>query len=128
MMISHAMKALEDKDYSSIKGLRMFLMFHRVFLFLLDHHPNVKQEIETKIADFIQSEEKRHKNFTPDIGILMALLSVSERHSFESIKQPLLMESLDRKVLWTSKKVPQLLQIIENDFNQELSNQTFMVN
>ena len=42
MMLTHAMQALEDKDYSSIKGIRMFLMFHRAFLFLLDNHPNVK--------------------------------------------------------------------------------------
>lgn len=61
----------------------MFLMFHRAFLFLLDNHPNVKQELETRIKNFIESEEKRHKNFTPDLGVLMTLLSVSENYSFE---------------------------------------------
>lgn len=56
MMLTHAMQALEDKDYSSIKGLRMFLMFHRAFLFLLDAHPNVKQDLENRIKNFIESE------------------------------------------------------------------------
>jgi len=42
MMLTHAVQALENIEFSSIKGLRMFLMFHRAFLFLLDHHPNVK--------------------------------------------------------------------------------------
>lgn len=82
-MLTHAMQALEDKDYSSIKGLRMFLMFHRAFIFLLDNHPNVKIELETKIKNFIESEEHRHKNHTSDLGVLMACLSVSEKYSME---------------------------------------------
>lgn len=48
----------------------------------------------------------------------MACLSVSEKYSIEQIKQSLLFESLDRKVLWTSRKVPQLLEIENTDFNQ----------
>jgi hypothetical protein len=106
MMLTHAMQALEDKEFSSIKGLRMFLMFHRAFLFMLDAHPSVRNDVETRIKNFIESEEHRHKNFTPDLGVLMACLAVSDKHSMEQIKQVLLFESLDRKVLWTSKKVP----------------------
>jgi len=87
----------------------MFLMFHRAFIFLLDAHPSVKNDIELKIKNFIESEEHRHKNHTSDLGILIACLAVSDRHSFEQIKQELLFEYLDRKVLWTSKKVPELL-------------------
>ena len=83
MMLTHAMQALESIDYSSIKGLRMFMMFHRAFIFLLDNHPNVKQELEQNIKNFIESEDFRHKNKTPDLGVLMACLTVSEQHSIE---------------------------------------------
>jgi hypothetical protein len=61
----------------------MFLSFHRAFLFLLDNHPNVKVEMETKIKRFIENEEFRHKNHTPDLGVLMTFLAVSEQYSME---------------------------------------------
>lgn len=61
----------------------MFLCFHRAFLFLLDSHPNVKVELETKIKNFIESEQLRDKDNTPDLGVLMTLLTVSEMYSFE---------------------------------------------
>lgn len=83
MMLTHAMQAIQDLEYSSIKGLRMFLSFHRAFLFLLDHHPNVRQEMEMKIKNFLADEEKRHKNFTPDLGVLLTFLSVSDHYSIE---------------------------------------------
>lgn len=83
MMLTHVMQALQDKEYSSIKGLRMFLSFHRAFLFLLDHHPNVRTEMETKIKNFIENEDMRHKNHTPDLGVLLTFLSVSDHYSIE---------------------------------------------
>lgn len=83
MMLTHAMQVLSDKSYSSIKGLRMFLCFHRAFLFLLDAHPNVKVDLETKIKNFIESEEHRSKEHTPDLGVLLALLTVSEVYNFD---------------------------------------------
>jgi hypothetical protein len=61
----------------------MFLCFHRAFLFLLDAHPNVKVELETRIKNFIESEEHRTKDLTPDLGVLLTLLSVSEMYSFD---------------------------------------------
>ena len=128
MMLTHAMQALQDKEYSSIKGLRMFLSFHRAFIFLLDNHPNVKQEMETKIKNFIENEEFRHKNHTSDLGVLMTFLTVSEVFSIEQIKQVLIFESLDRKVLWTSKKVPQLLDIENKDLDDVRAKQSFEAN
>ena len=106
----------------------MFLMFHRAFIFLLDAHPSVKNEVETKIKNFIESEEHRHKNRTPDLGVLMACLSVSEKYSIEQIKQVLLDESLDRKVLWTSKKVPDLLKIENKDLTEAEQKLSFEAN
>ncbi len=85
-MLTHVIQVLDDKAYSSIKGLRMFLCFHRAFLFLLEAHPNVKVELETSIKQFIESEEFRHKNHTPDLGALLAFLTVSEEYSFEQLK------------------------------------------
>lgn len=111
MMLTHALQVIEDSSYSSEKGLRMFLMFHRAFIFLLDAHPNVKQEVEQKIKNFVDNEEMRNKDNTPDLGVLLTLISVSEVYSIEQIKQAYIFEALDRKVLWTSKKVPQLLDI-----------------
>mmetsp|Transcript_23300 Transcript_23300/g.17729 ORF Transcript_23300/g.17729 Transcript_23300/m.17729 type:complete len:287 (-) Transcript_23300:2601-3461(-) len=128
MMLTHALQVLQDKSYSSIKGLRMFLCFHRAFLFLLDKHPNVKADMENKIKDFVESEEKRTKDYTPDLGVLLTLLTVSETYCFDQIKQNLIMESLDRKVLWTSKKVPDLLNIETNPLTEERAKESFDCN
>lgn len=83
MMLTHALQVLEDKSYSSIKGLRMFLCFHRAFMFLLDAHPNVRQELELIIKNFIENENYRHKDLTPDLGVLLTLISVSKNYSFD---------------------------------------------
>ena len=61
----------------------MFLCFHRAFIFLIEAHPNIKIEIETRIKNFIESEEQRNKDNTPDLGVLLALLSVSELYNFD---------------------------------------------
>lgn len=61
----------------------MFLCFHRAFIFLIESHPNIKIDIETRIKNFIESEEFRNKDNTPDLGVLLALLSVSELYSFD---------------------------------------------
>jgi len=101
-LLTHAMQVVNDKAYSSIKGLRMFIAFHRAFLFLLDEHPGVKIEIEGIIKNFIESEDLRHKAQTPDLGVILAFMTVSEKYSFDDIKQAFLFESLDRKVFWMS--------------------------
>ena len=36
LMLTHILAVVNDKAYSSIKGIRMLLFFHRAFLFLLD--------------------------------------------------------------------------------------------
>jgi hypothetical protein len=53
---------------------------------MLDTHPNVKVDVETRIKSFIENEEKRNKENTPDLGVLLTLLSVSEKYSFDQIK------------------------------------------
>ncbi|CDW80044.1 ubiquitin-conjugating enzyme family protein [Stylonychia lemnae] len=128
MMLTHAIQALENIEFSSIKGLRMFLMFHRAFLFLLDHHPNVRHDLEVRIKKFIESEECRHKKHTSDLGVLMACLSVSDNHNIESIKQVLLFESLDRKVFWTMLKVPEYANIEQNPLTAQGLKDSFNLN
>jgi len=118
-MITHSRQVLADKAYSSIKGLRMFLAFHRAFMFLLDAHPNVKVDMEGRIKNFIQREEARHKDETPDLGVLLAYVSVSDQYNFEDLKHAFLFESLDRKVFWMGQKVPQLLDIYNKDLDQQ---------
>ena len=85
-MLTHALQVVADKSYSSIKGLRMFLCFHRAFLFLLEAHPNVKIEVETTIKNFIEDENFRTKDHTADLGVLLTLLTVSEIYNFDQIK------------------------------------------
>mmetsp|Transcript_28885 Transcript_28885/g.27790 ORF Transcript_28885/g.27790 Transcript_28885/m.27790 type:complete len:108 (+) Transcript_28885:1003-1326(+) len=106
----------------------MFLCFHRAFIFLLDQHPNIKNELETSIKNFVESEEKRTKDYTPDLGVLLTLLSVSEMYNFDQIKQSFIFESLDRKVLWTSKKVPNLLNIETQPLNDARAKESFECN
>jgi hypothetical protein len=77
LMLTHAKTVLEDKAYSSVKGLRMFLYFHRAFLFLLDAFPNVRHDLEIMIKNFVEDESFRHKDKTPDLGALLTMLSVS---------------------------------------------------
>lgn len=82
LLLTHAMQVIEDKAYSSIKGLRMFVYFHRAFLFLLEEHPNVRNELETILKNFIEDENFRHKSKTNDLGVILALLSVSQSFTF----------------------------------------------
>jgi len=103
----------------------MLLCFHRAFLFMLDHHPNVRKEMELKIKNFIESEDARHKQVTPDLGVFLAMVSVSEQFTFDQVRQSYVFESLDRKVLYMSNTVPELLDIENKDLDETRANKTF---
>jgi hypothetical protein len=86
----------------------------------------VKNELETHIKNFIESEDYRSKENTPDLGVLLAMLSVSSNYQFDEIKQSLMYESFDRKILWMSKKVPSILVIEQEPFNEAKANEAFL--
>ena len=63
------------------------------------------------VEAFVNKPEARHKDTTPNLGVLMALLAVSNRFTFEDLRKEYLEEKLTRNVFWMQQKVPQLKEL-----------------
>lgn len=59
--------------------------FIRLFRLLIDLHPEVGEEIDAKIEQFINEPEKRHKDYISSLGDLLAYVSVSQKYKFSDI-------------------------------------------
>jgi hypothetical protein len=57
----------------------------------------------------LSDETFREKNSTPNLGCILALISVSEKFKFKDIAEKYFFEQLDRQVFWILKKIPELL-------------------
>lgn len=68
-------------------------------------------KVAARLDSFLQYPAQRIKSVTPNLGVLLPLLSCSPvKHSWSKMSGALLEEALDRKVLWMCKKDPGLVK------------------
>lgn len=51
----------------------------------LKEYPNVEAIMNGKIEEFINKPEARHKDFTPGLGDLLAMVTVSDKYTFKDL-------------------------------------------
>merc|ERR1712193_212017 len=83
--------------------------FHHLLLMLKQKMPELSNEIEKRIKDFIENEDKRTKDAVPNLGEFLCLLSASDKYTWDDIALPVLNETLDRNILWLLKAHPHLV-------------------
>jgi hypothetical protein len=64
--------------------------------------------VESTLENFISNEKARHKDTTPNLGIILNLLYVSRKTQFHDVIMAYAQEQLDRQVFWLLKEIPEL--------------------
>lgn len=77
LIITHVVDLIQEFRHVSILSIRRLVNFIRLFRLLLSLHPEVEQEIDQKLEDFIKNPEKRHKEQCGTLGDLLALVTIS---------------------------------------------------
>merc|ERR1719230_2495507 len=76
-MIVEMMKPDAEKS-EAIALFEALCNFWRTFKWLVDTKPALKKEINSLLRQFVSSEDHRHKDSTPDLGMLLVCFSVSQ--------------------------------------------------
>jgi hypothetical protein len=59
------------------------------------------------VDKFVSQEYHRHKRHTPNLGVLLVYLTLSQR-GWATLRRPLVIEAFDRNVRWLLRKHPKL--------------------
>jgi hypothetical protein len=108
LIVTHVADLIQEMRHTSILAIRRLVNFVRLFRWLIELHPEVGEEIDAKIEQFIKEPEKRHKDHTGSLGDLLALVSVSQKFKFQDILPAYLEEQMDRQAYWILKEIPEL--------------------
>lgn len=111
LLVTLVVEMMQESTHTSIQALRVFVYFYRLFGLLLERYPEVRKELDQRIALFKEDESNRVKDKCSSLGDLLTYSLISEKHSLNSILQEYLGESLDRQVMWMLKDVPELGEV-----------------
>lgn len=92
--------------YQSEKALEGYSRFHQLFLHMVKLRPGIKKIAEKNIENFIKNSRMRHKRHTPDLGRLLAQLSITDKFSWHDLKQEMFDENTLRNAKWSCEKDP----------------------
>jgi hypothetical protein len=109
LFITLAYHIMDEKKHPSIRIIRILTHIHSMLLYCIKKFPELKEEITKKIDKFIADETQRHKDVIPNLGTILALVSVIDSHKYKDIAEAYFAEQLDRQVFWILKSVPELL-------------------
>jgi len=101
--------SIADKaEVNSDEMLMGYCSIHRLFLALVLEYPLLRQIINNRIARFMKNPSYRTKSECPDLGNFITLITVSDKYCWKDISYFYLSESLDRSILWSCRKYPEL--------------------
>lgn len=68
-------------------------------------------DVAARLDTFVARPSNRTKAACPNLGLLLPLLSLSPRHTWQKMCAAIMSEALDRKVLWMCKNDPSLVEV-----------------
>jgi len=89
-------------------AIRRLVNFFRLFRLLIDLQPGTVDLIDEQLHTFISDPSKRVKDHTSSLGDLLSNVTVSNKFSFEELRDAYLEEQLDRQAFWIIQKIPEL--------------------
>ena len=108
MLLTVSALIMDEKRHCSIRMLRLFGHIHCLFLLFLETYPDLYKEIEKRLSNFTSNEKQRHKDQTPNLGVLLIYSLVAPNAKLIDILPTYFDEQLDRQVFWLLKSIPDL--------------------
>lgn len=99
LMIQTVVKSLLEDACLSEKTIQMFCDIHRLFLQTMEEYPQVKVLAERALQNFISIPPNRRRAVTPDLGDLIMYLTITDKVSWDDIKEPYVVEMIRRSSL-----------------------------
>mmetsp|Transcript_28826 Transcript_28826/g.32313 ORF Transcript_28826/g.32313 Transcript_28826/m.32313 type:complete len:679 (+) Transcript_28826:102-2138(+) len=93
--------------HASETALEGYCAFHYSLLYFAKKYPSLIGLANNQIGSFLKCEEARIKRATPNLGLLLVSLTLSQK-GWDSLMKPLVMEVFDRNVRWNLQKDPSL--------------------
>lgn len=115
LMNSMVSSMMNGSKLYSTRALIGYSHFHRLLIQFLIEFPELRKSIDEKISNFINDGKNRLKDVVPNIGDLLALISVSS-FQWSDIEKAYINECFTRNIFWILNKFPQ----VENETNPEL--------
>ncbi len=97
--------------HASERVAEVFCQLHRLFIALAHRYPAIQAEADRRIQSFLAADENRTKARLPNLGHFLWLLAVSDKYKWRHVAQHYFMEAMDRNVLWTCRKFPDLANV-----------------
>jgi ubiquitin-protein ligase/Mg-chelatase subunit ChlD len=104
MVVLLADQGIEELD-TCVHG---YCQLHRLFIGLLRQYPVLKSEIATRLRRFISEPLRRTKEYQPNLGELIVLVSVCEEVGWIDVISVLMQETFARSVMWLCRDCPAL--------------------
>jgi len=118
LMNSSPSSGVEVRRYASEKALEGYCAFHHMLLHFAKTHPCLVDLANSQIESFLSSEKARTKRHTPNLGLLLVSLTLTNK-GWNVLRKPLIMEVFDRNVRWLIQKCTALGDLNRNYFSDD---------
>jgi len=100
LMNSMVVKTMEGQLHESIAALEGYVLFYHMLLAFAEAMPEIRKIVDERIAGFIHNEWGRSKDNVPNLGEFIACLAISNKYTWEDVREAYILESFDRQVRW----------------------------
>ena len=104
---------MSEKVHNSSRAIEILCYVFRVMLLLLEAFPEIKEEANKNLDEFIKNPEQRIKEKTPSLGDLLVMLSLSGK-KIEELLPSYIEEQMDRQIFWILQEIPEFEQLINS--------------
>jgi hypothetical protein len=81
-------------------------------LLLEEAFPEIKDEANKNLDEFIKNPEQRIKDKTPSLGDLLVMLALSDK-KIEELLPSYIEEQMDRQIFWILQEIPEFEDLID---------------
>jgi hypothetical protein len=85
LLMTHILDLMREDRHTSIVAIRRLFNFLRVFVYLADQEPKIYDQINAELQTFIEKPDKRHKDYTPNLGNILVFSILSNKYSYNDI-------------------------------------------
>lgn len=94
--------------HESIAALSTYTATFQLLVAFALKYPELQASADRRLTAFLESEDGRRKKSCPNLGELLALLTITSQYAWLDVAKSIISEALDRNVKWTLLAFPEL--------------------